>query len=149
MPTCGMWVSFVWSERLGQHDCWVTKPSCFLLGRERDQEISRYQHNKSCKTCFPGKPSVMNECKNVTTCHFNFSYIHSFLPPHAFNWKLLCSYAAVFYGTRERRRQRMRDCRTAEWTFIVFIFVQTGMLTSVTYNPTCSLSLIFQMILSE
>lgn len=113
------WVSFVWSERLGQHDCWVTKPSCFLLGRERDREISRYQHNKSFKKCFPGKASVMNGCKTVTTFHFNFCYIHSFLQPHAFSWKLLCSNAAVFYGTCERRRQRTRDCRTAEWTFII------------------------------
>lgn len=48
-----------------------------------------------------------------------FCYIHSFLPPHAFSWTLLCSYAAVFYGTCERRRPRMRDCRTAEWTFII------------------------------
>ncbi len=119
MPTCGMWVSFVWSERLGQHDCWVTKPSCFLLGRERDREISRYQHNKSFKKCFPGKASVMNECKNVTSFHFHFCYIHSFLPPHAFSWKLQCSYAGLFYGTCERRRPRMRDCRTAEWTFII------------------------------
>lgn len=102
MPTCGMWVSFVWSERLGQHDCWITKPSCFLLGSKRDPKIvSRYQHNTSLKKRRSGK----GKCNEWWSSKGIFVTFASFAV--RYSWKRLSSLCCGVDGADESVGQQV------------------------------------------